>query len=164
MLPGMSLTDYPELDRLVRVQETLQRAREACAPLPPLPDDLLDRAARSLDQLPAEQPRRPGSYEAGLLQSVQRKIDAAIAEEREAWQSFIVELLARTIAEDVSPLQAKILELEGDLLQVRGLLHQQALVLKGQGLKKPRIRVRAGSRRRPNRVWPTGKSKENAAG
>jgi hypothetical protein len=143
----------------MRIRETLERAREACAPVPPPDDALLDRAARSLDlpaDPPAEQPRKPGSYELSLLQSVQRQINEAIAQERE----FLQKLIALTVCEEIYPLEARIRELEADLLQVRGLLHQQDLVRKGG---KPKIRVRAGSHRRPNRQWPTGKSKEHAA-
>jgi hypothetical protein len=87
-------------------------------------DDLLDRAARSFD-LPAEpppEPHRPGSYEKSLEESVGRRIAAALAEERDAAQDFIIEVLAGVIAEHVAPLEAKIKDLEGELLQVRGVM------------------------------------------
>jgi hypothetical protein len=121
-----------DLDRHMKIRETLERAREACAPLPPLPDDLLDRAARSLDQPaapPAEPPRKPGSYELSLLQSVQRKIAEALETERTYERDLWQQVVALSLAEEVYPLQDKIRELEGELLQVRGLLHQQNLVV-----------------------------------
>jgi hypothetical protein len=147
----MSLIDQ-DLDRFIRVQETLEKARKNCEPLEPLPDDLLDRAARSLDQpepLP-EPPRHRGSYERSLEESVGRRIAEAVAEEREAAQAFLIEILARTISEDVAPLEARVRELEADNFKIRALLYER---------KKPRIRVRAkaGSRavddRELNRTW-----------
>jgi hypothetical protein len=57
----MSLADL-DLDRHMRIRETMERARKNCEPLPPLPDDLLDRAASSLD--------RPDPPQARLLRTL----------------------------------------------------------------------------------------------
>jgi hypothetical protein len=147
----MSLIDQ-DLDRFVRVHETLEQARKNCEPLEPLPDDFIRRMDRE-DEVPApppEPPRYRGSYERSLEEAVGRRIAEAIAAERERAQAFLIEILAQTIAEDVAPLEARIHELETENFKIRALLYER---------KKPRIRVRAkagpraGDDRELNRTW-----------
>jgi hypothetical protein len=107
----------------------------------------MDTIPEDFDRLKAE-----------LHDIIAQHVDAAGANELEA-RFELVELLGQVV-ETQHQLSRRIDELEHDLLQARAAVHRQDLILKGD---KPRIRVRAGSRRPPNRVWPAGKSKRHAA-
>jgi hypothetical protein len=130
-------TSSMDIDRLVKFGPVVERARELCEPLPPLPDDFIRRMDREDERPePPPEPHQPGSYERSLEQCVTGRIAEAVAEERERAQEFVIEVLAAVVA----PLQKKIDALELELLEVRGIVHEQNLIIKGH--RKPRVRVK----------------------
>jgi hypothetical protein len=157
------------------IAESRERVEQFEAERPDILADMQRRAQLALDEpitapaaMPEEAAPAPASqYENALVEEI---IERRIAEARENERQFLVAVMAEALAETVEVAHKRIDQLEHDLLQTRGLLHENALSIRSllpdplddYAARTLHVLARAGSRtlteRAANRSYPSSDS------